>query len=81
MSDLAFEELQSQVESLSYYQIKILQTKINSLLEKEESNRKSTSLVADGLAWLDKITGSIDRIIDYKKEREEWREEKYGRIN
>lgn len=33
---------------------------------------------ADGLAWLDSIAGSVHEEIDYKKEREEWRDEKYG---
>ncbi len=80
MSELAFAELQSQVEALPYYQMIILQEKINRLVEKEKE-RESDSFIKEGLAWLDSISGSIHREIDYKKEREEWRDEKYGHID
>lgn len=36
MSELAFAELQSQIEMLPYYQMLILQNKINRLVEKEK---------------------------------------------
>ena len=51
MSELAFSELQSQVEALPYYQMVILQKKINSLVEKEKQ-RESETFVAEGLSWL-----------------------------
>ncbi len=73
MSELAFAELQSQIEKLPYYQMIILQGKINALVEREKE-RESESFVADGLAWLDSIAGSVHEEIDYKKEREEWRD-------
>ncbi len=50
MSELAFAELQSQIETLPYYQMIILQGKINALVEREKE-RESESFVADGLAW------------------------------
>lgn len=73
MSELAFAELQSQIETLPYYQMIILQGKINALVEREKE-RESESFVADGLAWLDSSAGSVHEEIDYKKEREEWRD-------
>ena len=75
MSDLAFAELQSQVEALPYYQLLILQNNLNRLVEKEKE-RESQKFVSEGLAWLDKIAGSVHRDIDCKKEMEEWHDEK-----
>ena len=72
MSELAFSELQSQVEALPYYQMLILQKKLNSPVEKEKE-RESESFVSEGLSWLNEIAGSVHREIDYKKEMEEWR--------
>ena len=76
MSELAFAELQSQIEMLPYYQMLILQNKINRLVEKEKE-KKSEEFVAEGLAWLDGIAGTVHREIDFKKEREAWRDEKF----
>ena len=80
MSKLAFSELQTQVEMLPFYQVVILKDKIDRIVEKEKE-RESEAFVSDGLAWLDGIAGSVHREIDYKKERESWRDERYGRIN
>lgn len=80
MSELAFSELETQVETLPYYQIVLLKDKIDKILEREKE-RESESFVDDGLKWLDRISGSVKRDIDFKKEREEWRDEKYGRAD
>ncbi|MBP5158318.1 MAG: hypothetical protein ILP18_10670 [Treponema sp.] len=80
MSELAFSELQTQVEMLPFYQVVILKDKIDRIVEKEKE-RESEAFVSDGLAWLDGIAGSVHREIDYKKERESWRDERYGRID
>ena len=80
MSKLAFSELQTQVEMLPFYQVVILKDKIDRIVEKEKE-RESEAFVSDGLAWLDGIAGSVHREIDYKKERESWRDERYGRID
>lgn len=80
MSELAFSELQTQVEMLPFYQMVILKDKIDRIVEKEKE-RESEAFVSDGLAWLDGIAGSVHREIDYKKERESWRDERYGRID
>lgn len=80
MSELAFAELETQVETLPYYQVVLLKDKIDKILEREKE-RESESFVDDGLKWLDSISGSVKREIDYKKEREEWRDEKYGRAD
>ena len=76
MSELAFAELQTQIESLPFYQILTLQNTLNRLVEKEK-NKGSDEYIAQGLSWLDEISGSVHREIDYKKEREEWRDERY----
>lgn len=78
MSDIAFAELQTQVESLPFYQIVLLKEQVDKIIEKE---KKSDSFVSEGLAWLDSIAGSVHREIDFKKEREEWRDEKYARAD
>ena len=80
MSELAFSELQTQVVMLPFYQVVILKDKIDRIVEKEKE-RESEAFVSDGLAWLDGIAGSVHREIDYKKERESWRDERYGRID
>lgn len=80
MSELAFSELQTQVEMLPFYQVVILKDQIDRIVEKEKE-RESEAFVSDGLAWLDGIAGSVHREIDYKKERESWRDERYGRID
>ena len=76
MSELAFSELQSQVESLPFYQMLILQNNLNRLVEKEK-NKESEEFVAQGLSWLDEIAGSVHREIDYNKEKVEWRDERF----
>ena len=65
MSELAFSELQTQVEMLPFYQVVILKDKIDRIVEKEKE-RESEAFVSDGLAWLDGIAGSVHREIDYK---------------
>ena len=76
MSELAFAELQTQVETLPFYQLLILQNNLNRLVEKER-NKESAEFVDMGLSWLDEISGSVHREIDYKKEREECRDERF----
>ena len=76
MSELAFAELQTQVETLPFYQLLILQNNLNRLVEKER-NKESAEFVDRGLSWLDEISGSVHREIDYKKEREECRDESF----
>ena len=80
MSERAFYELQNQVETLPFYQIVLLKSVVDKLIEKEKS-RESPDFVSEGLDWLDSIAGSIHREIDYDKEKSEWRDEKYGRID
>ncbi len=73
MSELAFAELQTQIESLPFYQVILLKNKIDRMVEKEKE-RESESFVNEGLAWLDSIAGSVHREIDYKKELESCRD-------
>ena len=80
MSEFAFAELQTQIESLPFYQVILLKNKIDRMIEKEKE-RESESFVNEGLAWLDSISASVHREIDYKKELESCRDEKYGCIN
>ena len=70
MSETAFAELESQVEELPLFQIVVLRQKLDRILER----KKSATNVAAGLALLDEFAGSVDREIDYKKEREESRD-------
>ena len=70
MSDATFAELVSQVEELPLFQIIVLRQKLDRILER----KKSTTNVAAGLALLDEFAGSVEREIDYKKEREESRD-------
>ena len=80
MSERAFAELQTQVDLLPFYQIVLLKDRIDRIVAKEKA-RKSEAFVAEGLAWLDDIAGSVHREIDYKEERGQWRDEKYGRVD
>ena len=66
MSDTAFAELESQVEELPLFQIIVLRQKLDNILEERKAERD----VSVGLALLDEIAGSVDREIDFKKERE-----------
>ena len=70
MSETAFAELESQVGELPLFQIVVLRQKLDRILER----KKSATNVAAGLALLDEFAGSVDREIDYKKEREESRD-------
>ena len=80
MSELGFSELQTQVETLPFYQLLLLKGQVDRILEKE-NKRKSDEFISEGLAWLDSIAGSVHREIDFEKERAEWRDEKYGRAD
>ena len=70
MTNAAFAELETQVEELPLFQIIVLRQKLDRILER----KKSATNVAAGLALLDEFTGSVEREIDYKKEREESRD-------
>lgn len=52
------------------FQIVVLRQKLDRILER----KKSATNVAAGLALLDEFAGSVEREIDYKKEREESRD-------
>ena len=67
MTNAAFAELETQVEELPLFQIIVLRQKLDRILER----KKSATNVAAGLALLDEFAGSVEREIDYKKEREE----------
>ena len=73
MTNAAFAELETQVEELPLFQIIVLRQKLDNLLEERKAKRDE----AAGLALLDEIAGSVDRDIDFKKEREESRDAKY----
>ncbi|MBO4320448.1 MAG: hypothetical protein J5857_08260 [Treponema sp.] len=75
MSELGFSELQTQVETLPFYQLVLLKGQVDRMLEKE-NKRKSDEFVSEGLAWLDSIAGSVHREIDFEKERAEMMERK-----
>ena len=77
MSDVAFAELEAQVETLPMFQVVMLKDRLERRIEREQSS----ATVEEGLSWLESITGSVRRDIDYRKEREEWRDEKYGRAD
>lgn len=66
MTNAAFADLESQVEELPLFQIIVLRQKLDNILEERKAERD----VSVGLALLDEITGSVDRKIDFKKERE-----------
>ena len=72
MSDAAFAELESQVEELPLFQIIVLRQKLDNILEERKAERN----ISVGLAMLDEIAGSVNRDIDFKKEREESRDAK-----
>ena len=72
MSDTAFAELESQVEELPLFQIIVLRQKLDNILEERKAERN----ISVGLAMLDEIAGSVNRDIDFKKEREESRDAK-----
>ncbi|MBO4320443.1 MAG: hypothetical protein J5857_08235 [Treponema sp.] len=76
MSELGFSELQTQVETLPFYQLVILKGQVDRMLEKE-NKRKSDEFVSEGLAWLDSIAGSVHRDIDFEKERAEMKHINY----
>ena len=66
MTNAAFAELETQVEELPLFQIIVLRQKLDNILEERKAERD----VSAGLALLDEIAGSVDREIDFKKERE-----------
>ena len=66
MTNAAFAELETQVEELPLFQIIVLRQKLDNILEERKAERD----VSVGLALLDEIAGSVDREIDFKKERE-----------
>lgn len=66
MTNAAFADLESQVEELPLFQIIVLRQKLDNILEERKAERD----VSVGLALLDEIAGSVDRKIDFKKERE-----------
>lgn len=66
MTNAAFADLESQVEELPLFQIIVLRQKLDNILEERKAERD----VSVGLALLDEVAGSVDREIDFKKERE-----------
>lgn len=77
MGDVAFAELEAQVETLPMFQVVMLKDRLERRIEREQS----AASVQEGLIWLESISGLVRRDIDYKREREEWRDEKYGRAD
>ena len=72
MTNAAFADLESQVEELPLFQIIVLRQKLDNILEERKAERN----ISVGLAMLDEIAGSVNRDIDFKKEREESRDAK-----
>lgn len=70
MTNAAFADLEAQVEELPLFQVIVLRQKLDNILEERKAERD----VSVGLALLDEIAGSVDREIDFKKEREESRD-------
>ena len=66
MTNAAFADLETQLEELPLFQIIVLRQKLDNILEERKAERD----VSVGLALLDEIAGSVDREIDFKKERE-----------
>lgn len=66
MTNAAFADLETQVEELPLFQIIVLRQKLDNILEERKAERD----VSVGLALLDEIADSVDREIDFKKERE-----------
>ena len=66
MTNAAFADLETQVEELPLFQIIVLRQKLDNILEERKAERD----VSVGLALLDEIAGSVDREIDFKKERD-----------
>ena len=72
MTNAAFAELETQVEELPLFQIIVLRQKLDNILEERKAERN----ISVGLAMLDEIAGSVNRDIDFKKEREQSRDAK-----
>ena len=72
MTNEANAELETQVEELPLFQIIVLRQKLDNILEERKAERN----ISVGLAMLDEIAGSVNRDIDFKKEREESRDAK-----
>ena len=72
MTNAAFADLESQVEERPLFQIIVLRQKLDNILEERKAERN----ISVGLAMLDEIAGSVNRDIDFKKEREESRDAK-----
>ena len=66
MTNAAFADLESQMEELPLFQNIVLRQKLDNILEERKAERD----VSVGLVLLDEIAGSVDREIDFKKERE-----------
>lgn len=77
MSDLAFAEIESKVETLSDWQITVLKNKIDKIYQE----RKSRFSDKEAQKYFQEFSGCVDRNINLKKEREEWRNEKYARAD
>ena len=72
MTNAAFADLETQVEELPLFQIIVLRQKLDNILEERKAERN----ISVGLAMLDEIACSVNRDIDFKKEREESRDAK-----
>ena len=72
MTNAAFADLEAQVEELPLFQVIVLRQKLDNILEERKAERN----ISVGLAMLDEIAGSVNRDIDFKKEREESRDAK-----
>lgn len=77
MSEFAFSELETKVETLPYYQIVLLRSKLDKIIEKRQGRMNDE----EARKLFDDFSGSVDREINEKEERAEWRDEKYGHIN
>ena len=75
MSELAFAELETQVENLPLYQVIILRNKLNAIMARENERNSERMGDAEARAFFEQFSGCVKREIDFKKEREEWRDE------
>lgn len=68
MSEIAFSELETKVETLPYYQIVLLRSKLDKIIEKRQERMSDE----EARKLFDDFSGSVDREINEKEERGEW---------
>ena len=79
MTSQAFAELEATIEKLPPYQLMQLHLKINQILNTFAPSESQPEKLdpAEAMRLFNAFSGSVSRDIDEKRERVEWRDEKY----